>query len=392
MSLKAMAWAIDQHCGSPSAKVTLWAIANHAGETTWVTWASQALYAEETEQSPDSVQRRIPELEARGLIKRFPLRYDGRKSTDLYMLRPSPYWSASIEEIEKLLPRGLSIDPRFAAQYDPADCGHVETVAEQPQTLPQPAENVAALVRQQEPGNKPENLERDARARDPEKPEEGADAIPDRPLLDRLIALHPQSAHDRLADIATPWLRLSREERRMAVERFPAWLAARGKRQAIAGLPTYLGDRMFLRVTAPPAPGESLFVAPFSAAWWRLWLDAFAWADALPGRPLRDRNSAETAALRDRAERARKGLGWKLISPERRVAAEEAAKALVAVPKNGAAAEAWQRWFHGRGVALPSPDRAEWIFMPAEWPSSPPNEAAGGMADEAAAVLGMGRP
>jgi len=100
MSLKAMAWAIEQDCGSPSAKVTLWSIANHADKDTWLAWPSQDSISKETEQSHDSVSRRIPELEKLGLVRRIPMRYAGRRSVDLYILPPSPFWVAELDEFE----------------------------------------------------------------------------------------------------------------------------------------------------------------------------------------------------------------------------------------------------------------------------------------------------
>lgn len=223
--------------------------------------------------------------------------------------------------------------------------------------------------------------ERDARARDPENSDKASDDIPDRPLLDRLIALHPQSAHDRFVDIATPWRKLTREQRRRAVDRFPAWLAARGKRQAIAGLPTYLGDLMFERVPAGPTPGESQFVPAFSRAWW--WL--YHREVTLGGAALRDRNSAESWNLRKRVNLAVDvAIGWQIVIPEKRQEAEEAGKALVALAKDSPAMAAWAEHYRGLGVTLPIPDRAEWIFMPAEWPGDSADDMAR-QADEAMA-------
>lgn len=165
MSFQAVTWAIGQRAGSPSAKATLWSIANYANEN-WCAWPSQRLICEESEQSPDSVQKRLPELEERGLIWRIPLRYGGRRTVDFVVLPPSRFFKASLAEVEPLLPRGCSIDPKFAAEYDrdmspgpcldvTASCGSAEPAL--PQTLPQIAVHAAALERQQEPVIEPRN-------------------------------------------------------------------------------------------------------------------------------------------------------------------------------------------------------------------------------------------
>lgn len=142
MSFQAVTWAIEQKAGGPSAKATLWSIANYANEN-WCAWPSQHTICRESEQSKDSVQRRIPELEAQGLLRRIPLRFEGRKATDFFILRPSPFFHAELPEIEPLLPRGHSVYVEStrsdAAANAAAESGHA-----QPQTQPQPAANVAA--------------------------------------------------------------------------------------------------------------------------------------------------------------------------------------------------------------------------------------------------------
>jgi DNA-binding Lrp family transcriptional regulator len=69
MSWQATAWAQKQRTGSPSAKAVLLVLANYANEH-GVCWPSQNTLAIATEQSQDSVQRRLRELEKLGLIKK----------------------------------------------------------------------------------------------------------------------------------------------------------------------------------------------------------------------------------------------------------------------------------------------------------------------------------
>lgn len=86
MSVQAISWALSIKAGSPAAKCVLICLANYADEN-GVCWPSQALLAEQTEQSLDTVQRRLAELTEDGLIgrKRRQNKAGGR-ATDVYQL------------------------------------------------------------------------------------------------------------------------------------------------------------------------------------------------------------------------------------------------------------------------------------------------------------------
>lgn len=151
MSHQATAWAIEQRTGGPSPKATLWSIANYANEN-WCSWPSQRTLGEESEQSPDTVQRRIRDLEDQGLVRRIPLHYAGRRSVDFFILKPSPYFSAELGQIEPLFPRGYSAAPSHSAA---ADCGNgngpktpIPSDVPRSDAAANAAANAAALVRQ----------------------------------------------------------------------------------------------------------------------------------------------------------------------------------------------------------------------------------------------------
>ena len=78
MSHQAVNWAIEQKAGGPAPKATLWSIANYANEH-WCAWPSQKTICNESEQSPDSVQRWVRFIEENGLVRRIPLRFAGRR-------------------------------------------------------------------------------------------------------------------------------------------------------------------------------------------------------------------------------------------------------------------------------------------------------------------------
>lgn len=174
MSFQAMAWACGTKespmiWGGPSARSAIYAITDHANDE-WFCCAKQETLARESEQSLDSVQRRIQEFVDMGRLRRIKLKRFGRRTFDFLILKPSPYFDAPIEEIEPFIPRGCEIMPELDAAADcgsdkndsppeslaespsgaAADCGSVET-PETAATLPQPAVHATALVRQQEP-------------------------------------------------------------------------------------------------------------------------------------------------------------------------------------------------------------------------------------------------
>ena len=87
MSWQATSWAQNQKTGSPSGKAVLLVLANYANEY-GVCWPAQNTLALSTEQSPNSVQRRLKELEKRNLIKkRKRKRNDGRWPITEYELQ-----------------------------------------------------------------------------------------------------------------------------------------------------------------------------------------------------------------------------------------------------------------------------------------------------------------
>jgi len=155
--------------GGPSARATIMAIANHANDE-WFCWAKQSTLATESEQSPDSIQRRIQEFIALGRVRRIKLKRFGRRTHDFLILKPSAYFDAPLDQIEPFLPRGCDI---MAEESMAAGCGSVqepETQLAQDDsgidaaaecgnaTLPQPAPDATALVRQQdEPSLEPES-------------------------------------------------------------------------------------------------------------------------------------------------------------------------------------------------------------------------------------------
>lgn len=346
-----MNWASLQVTGSPSAKVTLWAIANYANPASWCAFPSQERLSEQTEQSADSVQRRIPELEEKGLLRRLPLRYAGRRSVDFFILQPSPHFHAALADIEPLLPRGFTVDPRFAKSAA-ADGGNAVTL---PQTLPQSAPDATALVRQQEPLREPSEPEREG-AREGAKEAEAES----RRLWATLKADYLGAAKDNLGEAERLFFARTLPAQRKSVESLPAWNAYIGpnpRRRVM--LQDYVRDARWdlipaeVKATAAKsATPETVFLDAFSREWWWLF-----------GR------TPAGQFLRKRIDMARNmAIGWPV--PADKVAGIKAAaeRDLVGVKVDTAHFRAWQAHYSSIGVDLPIPDKVEWVFLPTHGP------------------------
>jgi hypothetical protein len=109
-----MTWAIEQKTGSPRAKCVLLSIANYANAL-WCAWPKQELIAEESEQSPDSVQKYLADMIGPGLVRRIKLKRHGRRTHDFLILRPSPLYDAPLDDVLPHLPSGCDVMPDAAA-------------------------------------------------------------------------------------------------------------------------------------------------------------------------------------------------------------------------------------------------------------------------------------
>lgn len=343
MSFQAVTWAIEQRAGSPSAKATLWSIANYANED-WCSWPSQSRISEDTEQSIDTVQRRLAEIAERKLFRRIPLKFAGRRAVDFFILPPSPLFDADLSDIEKRLPRGCVVDHKRLADdaYNTANCGNAdgETL---PQTIPQSAATVTAIARQQEPVKEPIEPERETRARE--------DSIP----VKKFKLAWPTANTDSHAPIEREWAELSPHDQRAAIDGVDAYLAAlaRNGRKRIPSGATYLRERKWEGLPATgPAQQEFVTFSPWSREWWAWFL-----ARIDRGEPVRVAlEMAKQQGARPRCE--------KLTA----MPAEAIITGLRPFPSDSAAMVSWRGWFEARGLRLPNWRTQIWVFLPGPEP------------------------
>jgi hypothetical protein len=369
VSFQAVTWAITQRTGSPGAKSILWSIANYANEN-GVCWPSQSLIAQESEQSADTVQRKLPVLVELGLVRRVPLRFQGRKSVDFFVLANSPWFGESLEKLEPLLPRGHVIDPDFsesekaeggpAATQDDADtasdatayCGNA--AATLPQTLPQPDGNAAALVRQHEPVTEPsEPSEREsARARGEASRRFAREfrkrwptaALDDQAKLTKALEDLPEDQRQACLDGIQPFLDQLRQHKR---GHCPAgW--------------KYIEERRWTLIDVPAgSSASSTFAAVkcWSREWWGVLLKRIAAGDRTTfmvqmALDSRDREAAFKASD---------------------MPSDGQLEALQSIASDSVAMQAWRPWFDRHGVRFPQWSGRFWVFLPAAAPPTSSN-------------------
>jgi hypothetical protein len=367
MSTQAMTWAIAQRTGGPSAKTVLWSIANYANQH-WCAWPSQALIVEESEQSPDSIQRRIPDLEALGLIRRIPLKFGGRKTVDFIILAPSFLFQSSVAEIEPYLPRGCVIDPKWASLHAAADRGNVETGTSKeasnntlPQTLPQPAADVAAMVRQQEPSTEPrEPLRENARASS-QQVKATFDALAEAWINGAIGGAGAMGDTTKaMAAIAA----LDPDDHAMAVERAPRFLRSikDAKRSYTMGIESYVHGRQFVH-HPPPANADPSLVQPVELKPYVVPLWAMYWKAVHKARQATgdDRNIRRLKDCTDWLERG-------VVTPAGMIPGEDDIASLVPIKVDSPEHLAWQDFAVRINARLPRPDHVPVIYVPATWP------------------------
>ena len=157
MSWHAVSWAKAQRTGSPSAKVTLLVLAEYTnadGEC----WPSRETIAEDTEQSVDTVDRRLRELEEIGLITKLKRRVGQRQGTSIYRLNFDPVRQKKHLQDNILLPASEPQDAALASEPQSAAARAANDPVSEPQNGPSQGRTGAALTAKnlQEPSNEPE--------------------------------------------------------------------------------------------------------------------------------------------------------------------------------------------------------------------------------------------
>lgn len=356
MSHAATKWAFDQPELNPDMKPGEWAVLMVLADChnpVQGCFPSQDYICRKTNLSERTVREQLTRLRARALVNWDESRVDGRRDTNRYCLA-------------------------FEGDFQPADSAGSSTGNPQPeqpadsdtdnrQNLPPDSNHVREPVTG--------TIEKDARASAGQQADPAA--IPDANLLADLRRDHPQAAHADQDAVTAIWRAMSRDQRRASVRWHAAWLGDRGPRQAVLGLEKYLGQRPWEIIAAKAEAARTAsgwaIVEAFSRAWWWLWFDVLMRAGSEAGRA----DSPAHQLLGNRASGAIQHIGW-MVDAGQREALDAAAERMIQIGRDSPQAAAWAASCRElgplsdnlrRGVRMPIPDAAPFIWVPSEWPA-----------------------
>ena len=254
MSFEAVAWAAGQgDCSSP-AKFVLIAIANYADEV-GECWPSRKMLASFTNQSVETISRRLKELEQEGYIERLErTRDNGSRTSDCIRLLMDRAPDAPPRQSEEGGP--LVNMTRPPCQYDEAPLVTVDEAPSSLLTRPEPSIEPSE-------GNIPPNpLQGDAgRVSSQENgKEDGGDAAT---ALDAFLAAYPMAPEHAPHEARRPWARMTQAERAKAMLALPRYVDhARRRKIALRSPGSYLRSRIWDKPEFLDAPSAPAAAAP----------------------------------------------------------------------------------------------------------------------------------
>jgi len=266
VSWQATGWAAKQKTGGPSGKSILLILANYA-DPFGVSWPSQELMADQTEQSVDTVQRRLKDLTKLDLIKVETRAYRPRGGTVGHIY----YLQMPKSELEATPQDAVSTEdstPQFAVSH----------TAPGPETTPQ----LCGTEESTEPLIEPSLSERGARpdnegsASEPFNgsqseplPETGSSSEPiSSPCLSAFMAKWPTAASDDQAKAQRAWGALSLDERAAALDGIQPFLARlkADKRDHVPASWKYLDEKRWALIVASSSSIHEFH--SWSRDWW----------------------------------------------------------------------------------------------------------------------------
>lgn len=376
MSAKLIGQALDADMPTHVAKLILMKLADAAEPDGTSIWPSVATIARVVSCSPRHVTRMLKLFVSVGLLVVVRRGGAGPGDTNEYRIDLAVFrrlvddgWDAAFGAVDAA-DKGDSMESPLAGSEDAAQKGDMVS----------PLKGDSGGKKGDIGGEKGDSIESDnpsyrplpSRPVERNAREEGGEAehIPNADLLARLKREYPHASHADQDEVDAAWRALSPALRREAVDELAAWLADKGPRQAVLGLPKYLRQKPWQlvaerRAAAGGAAGLKPRAGAFTRAWWWLFHEhCRAWE-----AQLRNRNSPASQHLRHRVSTAvAYAAGWIVEDEGQLAAAEERSQHLVQVHRDDPRVEAWRRHYGERGIDMPIPDKAEWLFIPAEGP------------------------
>lgn len=369
MSHDATNWAIKQRGIKPAMKIVLWHLCDRYNPD-FGCFPKQETLADDCELSRSTLNVYLDELEKLRLIYRERRFKPGTKKQDSTRYR---------------FP--------FEADFPCPESGHgSENSVSENEDVPSP-ENGDSRVRNldtnpvrepvREPVTERERARDDLEGKAPESTEPAETPKQIEAEFIRLVSNWKESKHRGLDLARKRWQALTPDDRRQALEKYPAW------REAIGGdkiknppqYSTYIGEKLWQTIPEPP-PAPKL-THDLAGPWGKLWMGTFL-ADTsrkaygpLTALTAMQRHQIESGYLRldDVMREKRRQLGWPKAN--RMLELAEVRKGCVcalelvepsatfqAVKRDSDVYAAWVGEFQRRGIPWASGKPAEWLYFP----------------------------
>ncbi|PWE58362.1 hypothetical protein DEM27_00085 [Metarhizobium album] len=365
MSHDATNWAIKQRGLKPAVKIVLWNLCDRFHPDHGC-FPSQETLSDDCEMPRSTLNVYLNELENIGLIRREQRRERGSKRQE------STRYRFAFED-------GFE---RKTCEKPSPETGHGNDEAESRNQGEPCPENGESRVQNLDSNPVKEPVIEPVRERERERDDE------DRKKIERdfwgLVKDWPGFAGMPKEPAKAPFMRLTADERRMAIERFPAWIAMlkAQKKSHVPAPSTYLQQRLFLDVPDRAAdPAAPQLHNAFSKPWMALWLSelckpmatAFPAPSGFQRMEMRDAERAKAIELERRTK-----YGWPKaagMAAEPRPATVPSRIAALAEGFERAHRDSdryWQWCEMHRRLGLPwfADTGHEWFFFPAGDPES----------------------
>ncbi|MFG1247630.1 helix-turn-helix domain-containing protein [Xanthobacter flavus] len=307
MSLEASAWAKRQFPGNVSAKATLCAIADYADEH-GECWPSRRQLADDTNQSVETISRRLRDLEQAGYIERSErTRENGSRTSDHIRLLMSRAADTPPRQSDEAPLVNLTRPP---CQSDEAPLVTADEAPSSLLTRPEPSIEPSE-------GNIPPNppMGGVARVSSEEKGKEASGEA--ETAFDAFIAAYPSDPSHAPHEARRPWSTLTQAERAKAMMALPRYVDhVRATKRLLRSPASYLRSRIWenAELAKPPAPAASAAPRELDAV-----SRAVAWARSSASRdgwPFVEHGTEAWAAWASafrHAGAAMAGAAWKLV-------------------------------------------------------------------------------
>lgn len=364
MSWKASAWAKEQRLGSPAAKSILLCLADYADPERAECWPSQTQLASDAEVSERTAREWLQRLEDWGLLARARRsRANGARASDMIVLHLDARVRDGAERCREIKASDGEADESLPANS--AGRANRQSDTDPTGNEAQPTGNQCRAYKEEPSIEPPTGTSQPAR----QGARESADAVFEKEdpkavetAFWRVVKDWPRFAGMPKEPAKRVWFKLSAEERRLAEDRLPGWMAMlkANRKDHVPAPATYFKERLWQSVPVPEAvevKPTAIYAPPFGPVWGGILVKTFLTSRPVDGPPPRGFMAEQLARDDEAGRRARLTRqavhGWPMVNAMHEQAlsrkgvtvapelAERLKPLMEAVPVG---TEMWDRW------------------------------------------------